>query len=350
MVLVVGQNSVWQNTYRLRNLARGSVNRVEMVFRSAAGKGANVARALRFLGRDSYLIAYAGGPNGRKFVDACDADGIRSQMIEIGQETRICTTLIDGSGTITEIVEPAPAVTDAESLRFREAATSRIAGAAFLVVSGTAVKGESDDCYLRLIESAHKSGVPVLLDSYQAHGRLALDAGPEILKINGDELAELTGLPTKTASLRAEAARAIMNRYAVRWVIVTRGREGAEGFDEASAVAASAPHVDLVNAIGSGDSFTAGVVAHLLASQAHGSAGADGPDSGAHPGAPGSEPEGLGLQVGNREQFPWGAAIGEAVRIGTAMGTANCMNIKPAHIEQPDFERILAAVRVGEAE
>lgn len=323
MVLIVGQNSVWQNTYNLTLLTRGAVNRMTSVFASAAGKGSNVARALRFFGEESMLLAYVGGPNGNKFAAACEEDGIRCDFTAIERETRICTTLIEDSGVITEIVEPAPPISEPERRAFHESVARHIGESRLLVISGTAMTGETESCYLEFARDAHARGVPVVLDSYRDHGRRALEASPEVLKINADELSELSGRDCTTAAARRDAARSIRDRYSVRWVVITRGKEGAEAFDDQRSLEAIAPAVDLRNAIGSGDSFTAGVVAALLEGMP------------AEAGPPGGD-------------FPWNANLERAIRLGTAMGTANCMNLKPGHILRSDYERVLGAVMVND--
>ena len=321
MVLIVGQNSVWQNTYNLRRLTTGSVNRVTNVFASAAGKGSNVARALSFLGEESLLLAYVGGPNGEKFRDACNSDGIRAEFTEIARETRICSTLIEESGRITEIVEPAPPVSPEEVASFRAAFDRNLPSAEMLVVSGTAMTGEPDASYLELNTAAHAAGVPTLLDSYRTHGRRALEAAPEVLKINADELAELSGMDCTTEAARADAADTIRTRFGIRWIIITRGKEGAEAYEGDSLLQATSPALKLVNAIGSGDSFTAGVAHTLLAARRCST-------------------------DGDTASFPWGAELEEALRTGTAMGSANCLNIKPAHIELEDYRQIYDSTEV----
>jgi fructose-1-phosphate kinase PfkB-like protein len=192
-------------------------------------------------------------------------------------------------------------------------------------ISGTAVAGEPEEVYRDFVEAAHRQMVPVLLDSYRTHGRHALDAAPEVLKINADELAELSARPCGNTRERAAAARGIIERFGVRWVIVTRGREGAEGFGARGGAAAEAPRVRLVNAIGSGDSFTAGVVAHLLAARLR---------------------AGDAAGVGDRALFPPTASLQDALRLGVAMGSANCMNLKPGHIEEADFRLLYDAISV----
>ncbi len=314
MILVVGENSAWQKTYLADTVRRGAVNRMRRSYASAAGKGANVCRVLGFLGVESKLIAYAGGATGSRFRDACEADGIEAVFVRIEAETRFCTTIIENDRTTTEIIEPPPAVTETESSMFHSVVESSLAEASLLVVSGTAVGAEPADRYREFIEAAHGLSIPVLLDSYRVHGKAALAASPEVVKINEVELAELTGLPADSLDNRARASAFLRKRYRVRWVIVTRGGRGAEGFCAGRALRATAPRVEIVNSIGSGDAFTAGVAATVKAAGV-----VDAAD------------------------------IAEAVRIGAALGTANCLDIKPGRIDRDLYERILSEVRVVEA-
>lgn len=336
MVLIVGQNSVWQYTYRLPSLASGTVNRVAEVFTSAAGKGSNVARALGLLGKEARLLGYVGGPNGVKFASACREDGIQSDFCEIERETRVCTTLIEDSGRITEIVEPAPHISERERRAHHASFAKHLPSAHVLVISGTAMQGESEDCYLDFVRSAHAQGLPVVLDSYRDHGRRALEAAPEVLKVNGDELAELSRMSCATFEQRGRAAEQILSQSAVRWIIITRGKGGAEAFDGQQAFVASAPEIRLKNAIGSGDAFTAGVVGVLLDHMPSSNEIA-------------SEGSSSRVSAPLRSGFPWNADLAQALKVGTAMGTANCLNLKPGAILRDDYESVLSRVVVSAA-
>ncbi len=317
MVLVVGQNSTWQKTYQIGTLERGGVNRVHNVFSSAAGKGANACRVLHLYDIEHELHAYIGGPDGYKFKGDCDADGIASRFTMIERETRICVTLLEEDRCMTEIVEPAPPIAAAERQAFHETFLDRLAAARMLAVQGTAMIGENDECFREFAEAAKARGIPVLLDSYKTHGRLALDASPEILKVNQDELAELTGLPVDTPEERKEAYRHLRERFGVSWVIITRGEKGAEGSNGSVTVQAGAAPVQPVNPIGSGDSVTAGIVAII-----------------------------------SRDRRPFaemrndGELFQRAVLEGVVAGTANCLSLKPGEILLADMETVRSAAWV----
>ena len=309
MVIVVGQNSAWQKTYRVDRISRGEVNRVLEVRESAAGKGANACRALIHYGVAAELHGYIGGANGRKFAQACRADGLQTQFTEIGGETRICATLIEEDSTMTEIVEPAPPVTPDERERAHALLFDRLSEASMLAICGTAMTGETEECYREFVSAARRAGVPVVLDSYRTHGKLALEAAPEILKINRDELGELSAMPVTSATERIAAYRRLCDRYGLRWIVITHGKDGAEGFNGHAVVRVQPPQVTVVNPIGSGDSATAGII--VAVERAAG---------------------GFAEACGDIDCLR--AAVIEVV----TTGTANCMNHKPGHVEQGDLD------------
>ncbi len=315
MIVVVGQNSTWQKTYFFDSVDRGLVNRVRDAKASAAGKGANVGRVLARYGIEHLVFAYIGGPTGKKFLEDCEADGVSAHFVHITGETRTCVTLIEDDGVITELVEPAPEVTEVERDSYHEALFARIGEASYLCISGTAMSGETDDCYLEFSRAAKQAGVPILLDSYKAHARRALEAGPELLKINDMELGELSGHAVETADERAAACAALRSRYGIHWCIITRGKDGVEGYAESMAVLASPPDVEAVNPIGSGDSVSAGILSVL-------------------------ETDGRRFDelAADEEVFE------RAVLEGAAAGTANCLNWKPAAIEPGNLKRVRGGV------
>ena len=310
MVLVVGQNSVWQHTYFLGRLERGEVNRIERGMGSAAGKGANCARGLAGLGIPHLLLAYSGGLNGRKFAGSCAADGIRFMNIDISGETRVCTTLIEDDGTVTEIVEPSPDICESERISFREAFHGSIGSAGLLVIAGTAMNGEDDDCYLEYTKEAGKRRIPVLLDSYRSHAARALEGAPDILKINARELGHVSSMPAATTDQRKAACAAIRDRYEITAVIVTLGGAGAEGFSGDICLSVSAPDVDVVNTIGAGDAFSAGAAACMISS----------PDP----------------------------PLESVLVWGTALASANCASWKPGEADSALFGKLRDRIRVIE--
>ena len=320
MILVVGQNSGWQNTFILEAFCHGGVTRVSRVLRTPAGKGSNVVRGIKELGLESILLAYVGGGTGKKFADACLEEGLSCDFVWIEGETRSFVTLVENSGTVSEIIEPSPEVTEKEREGYARRFNRLIRGADVLLVQGTAMQGENPDCYRRYIEEAGEAGVPCVIDSFKEHGRRALFASPEVLKINGDEIKELTGLPFGTGNERRAVFKKVHEEYRIPWIIVTLGAEGVTGSDGTGMFTVTSPHIDAVNTVGSGDAFSAGLGVSLQKDIL----------TGASPGV-----------------FPDGFSFSQALIYGTAMGSANCLTLQPGLVKRGDVEDLMVKLKVN---
>ena len=306
MILVVGHNPDWKKIYRISKMEVGRVNRLEAAEFFPAGKGANTARVLQGLGEAVLLLSYFGGSNGERFRRAIAAEGIPHRYVQTRGETRTCTTILEAKQLTTELIEPAAPLEPAEAERFDRLVGRSLAKARLLIIAGTSLPGSPEDCYRGYIERAKKRGIPTILDSYRSHGRAALDASPEVLKINLFELESLTGQSLAEAGKRKAAIARVRDTYGLRWIIVTRGAEGVEGFDGRETLHAVAPKIQVRNPIGSGDAVTAGVACALLRGQ----------------------------------------SLAEALRLGTALGTANCLNLYPGRIEPSEYREILDRVEL----
>ncbi len=270
-VLIVGENSVLQKTSTLGQLNRGEVNRIENQTVSASGKGLNVASVLSALDVTTVLYGYAGGENGRRFTAECRETGIDARIVEIATETRQCMTLIERDGTTTEIVEPSPGITPAESRAFRSAVLSAIPDVSVVCISGTAVGNESCDAYEAMVIECRKHAIPVILDAHKAHGIRALSAGPDILKVNARELSDIyhyisgsePSAESESRQTRHDMAAHIIAAYGVATVIVTRGRHGAEAYASHGWASAASSITAVRNPIGCGDAFTAAVAQRI---------------------------------------------------------------------------------------
>lgn len=73
-------------------------------------------------------------------------------------------------------------------------------------------------------------------------------------------LAAASGLPTDAAAL----AQALCTRYGVRWAVITLGADGAVAYGPDGPVAIPSPPVRLVDTIGAGDTFMAGLLDGLV--------------------------------------------------------------------------------------
>jgi tagatose 6-phosphate kinase len=308
LILVVGHNSDWKKIYRLAAMHVGEVNRLDELHYVAAGKGANTARALRSVGERVLLVGYAGGGNGARFLQALREEGIPHDFQPIRAETRTCVTVLEQDRSATELIEPSPSITDGEARAFERRLARRLPRARCLVIAGTSLPGSPRDCYRRYVEAARRRGVPVVLDSYRDHGLQALEAAPEVLKINRRELESLVGRPLSDQASRKEAYRSVRERFGLRWIVISAGPEALEGYDGQRYLSVTPPSIEAVNPIGSGDAASGGIAV----------------------------------------SFVRGEDLASALQRGAAMGTANCLTLKTGQVDPDRVGRLLGELSVEE--
>lgn len=243
----------------LSRLRPGEVHRATRTEATAGGKGLNVARVARALGAPVLAAGFAGGSNGGWLRARLEEAGIGQHWIAIGGETRICLNLIDDSdGSSTEVLEPGPAIAEAEAEAFADAWAGLCAPGRWMTLSGSLPRGLGDDYYARLIGMARERGARVALDTSGAALELGVRAGPDTVKPNEDEFRQWTGAdPRDERAVRELASR--LGGCGVRTLIVSLGREGCvAATPEGELWRAVPPAIQAANAVGSGDSFVAG--------------------------------------------------------------------------------------------
>jgi tagatose 6-phosphate kinase len=259
MILVVGLTSAWQRTIEFGAFQLGEVNRATRVTESAGGKGTNCARVATQIGAEARLLTVVGGVRGDLLERSLKQQGIHARVVRVAAETRLCQTLL-ASGRATELVEEPGALTRSEVEQVLGLFRSQLARASLVVLIGTVPPGCGEDFYARLIREATRVGVRAIVD---AQSRLLLNAiaeKPFLVRINRKELAAATRFPARTPSAFLAAARKLVGLGA-QTLVISNGSKEVQVFPQGWGF--NPPHVNAVNAVGSGDAMTAGL-AHAL--------------------------------------------------------------------------------------
>lgn len=290
-ILVAGPNPAWQKVMVFGEFRPGQVNRASQSLSMASGKGINAAKVLKRLGHEVTVLQIVGGINGRRVLDACDRMGLASLHVEVPEETRLCVTLADGRGETSELIEPfrvsAPAVEKLLGLLPRD--PGAYDGIAML---GTVPPGAGAGLYDALLERL-RPRVSVI-DAWQDVSA-ATFAKTSAVKMNRSEYGDLEkrlGAPALAGIpflLTAGAGEACVLRSGRSEARIRPARLG-----------------QVANAIGAGDTVTAGLTHFLLA----------------------------------------GEPPVEAFRRALAMGSASCLKFPPAEYADGDYQRLLAETEI----
>lgn len=240
----------------------GTVHRLAQDQTLAGGKGVNVARVLTRLAAPKAvsrpcLFGFLGGPTGRLAETLLGEEDLTGLWRDSAEPTRVCEVVVDREDPEGATVYNArgPRIRPHELRVLDQAVTPLIAEAAVLVCTGSLPPGVPKDHYARLITAARRHGTISVLDAHGETLRAGGKAGPDIVKVNRDELlgAGDGGTDPVTAWLAA----------GTRCVIVTDGARPARALTPDGLFEVAAPEVPTRSAVGSGDAFCAGLVHSL---------------------------------------------------------------------------------------
>jgi 1-phosphofructokinase family hexose kinase len=194
MILTVTLNAAIDRTVAVPNFRLGHRHRAVESRTVAGGKGINVARALKLLGRPVIATGFSGGPTGARLLEQLRNEAVLTDFTQIAAETRINLAVIDPtSGEQTEINERGPAVSPEEVESFVARLRYLADGAELCVLAGTLPPGAGDDLYARLVKDLSERGVPVVLDAEGGSMLAGLRAGASVVTPNEREAEELVG-------------------------------------------------------------------------------------------------------------------------------------------------------------
>jgi tagatose 6-phosphate kinase len=272
VIFLAGHPSL-DRLYEVPRVQPGRIHRPTLVRVVPGGKGLNAARVARRLGGDSHVLGLLAGHTGRWIAEALTADGVDGTFVWTAGETRTSVSVASADepdGSITGFYEGSAPIPAGAWTELEAAASALLPKADMVCLSGGLIPGAPVDGYRRIVELAHAAGVPVAIDSHGPPLLEALEAGPELVKVNAEEAAEaleVTAPENEPLSWGAGAAAELHRRVpGNRMTVVTCGTSGMVLADDSGD--AFGGRIDEVSRypVGSGDAVLASLTLSLLAS------------------------------------------------------------------------------------
>jgi 1-phosphofructokinase family hexose kinase len=264
VILTVTVNAAVDRTVAVPNFRLAQRHRAVESRTVAGGKGINVARALKLLGRPVIATGFVGGPTGTRVMEQLREESVLTDFIRIAAETRINLAVIDPtSGDQTEINERGPAVSPEEAKELFERIGYLAGGVKICVLAGSLPPGAGDDLYARLIADLGRRGVPVVLDAEGEAMLSGVRAGASMVTPNEREAEELVGQEFSEPDDLAHGLRELV-RLGATEAAITRPEGCVAVVGENSERRLLEVHtepLEPVSTVGSGDAFLAGYVA-----------------------------------------------------------------------------------------
>ncbi len=307
MIVTVTLNPAVDQTLVLDRLATGDTNRVRDSRIDPGGKGINVSRVLRELGRESLATGLAPGTLGRFIEHSLLDTGILCDFVHTRGQTRTNLTVVDETAHETTLFSYRGPTTDPRHVQTLEARLRRdLSKGDWLVVAGSIPPPIEASEYAQLIELGRQAGAHTVLDADAAALEAGLTAHPELVKANHHEAERLLGRALDEDRDVLRAADEL--RDGASAAVITAGGRGAAAVSEEGAWWAWPPETVVVSAVGAGDALLAGLL----------------------------------LKLEN------GGTLEDGLRYGTAAGAAACLTPGTQLCRREEVDRLLPQVRLDQ--
>lgn len=270
-MLVVTPNTCIDVTTWLAALTPGTVSRSTRTLSTAGGKGVNVCRSLRALGRTPRLVGLSPVEDGR-LEQLLAAEGTAFVPVPHRGQGRVAMIFLEEDGRVTVVNGRGPEPDAWDPAAFLPRVRAELAGAPAVACSGSLPPGLPETSYAEVVAAAHERGIEAFVDAAPAVLAATLPSGPDLVSPNvgeaeallhgrTDEHVEESGDDLVDRCL--EASRELHARGARR-AVVTAGSHGAALSTAGGTWWIGAARVPVANPIGAGDSFLAGTSAALV--------------------------------------------------------------------------------------
>lgn len=275
MIVTVTLNAALDRTLRVPNFQLGRRNRANASLSLPGGKGVNVARSLKILGRPVIATGLAGGRTGTQIIEQLTAEGMLNDFVRIRDDSRASMAVIDATNTQqTEINEHGPEVQADELEMLLSKVRYLSQGADMFVLAGSLPPNVPTDHYAALLAELRRHKVVTALDAAGQVLREALAGEPSIVSPNMFEAEEIVGHEFADEDDMVEGAAAITGM----------GPGGVLIHHDDGCIARLRPDVgrgwltyrarlprrtDVVSTVGSGDAFLAGFLSGRYMGEGH---------------------------------------------------------------------------------
>lgn len=260
MIVTVTPNPSLDRTVEIDQLRRGEVHRATGGRVDPGGKGVNVSRALAAGDVATVAVIPSGGAEGAQFSELLAPFGVQAVRVPIAGTMRSNITVVEPDGTTTKLNEPGPELSAEEIGALERTVLELAARATWVVGAGSLPRGVGTDFYARLVGMLRAVDARVCVDGSGRPFVEAVDAGPDLVKPNADELAELVGRPLRRLGEIVDAAHEVRKR-GVDTVLVSLGADGALLVSGEEVLHGWAPAARVRSTVGAGDATLAGFLA-----------------------------------------------------------------------------------------
>ena len=259
MIYTVTMNPSLDYIVQLETFEEGKLNRSIFEQIDVGGKGINVSIALKHLGRISTPLGYVAGFTGDEIEKRISSHGLIPDFIKLDHgQSRINIkmkhleeTEINASGSTVE-------KEDIEKLYVK---LEHLTEGDILILSGSMASGVDHNFYADVMKYLEGRKIRIVVDAVGSVLKTVLPYHPYLIKPNQHELSEIFGQKILENQVEEYACKLVS--MGAQNVLVSLGENGAILVNK-QVYRSAAPHGEILNSVGAGDSMIAAFLASKL--------------------------------------------------------------------------------------
>ncbi|WP_026671672.1 1-phosphofructokinase [Alkalihalobacterium bogoriense] len=232
----------------------GELNRSKKEMKNPGGKGINVSRVLKQLGVNTTATGFLGGFTGEFIKQKLQEEQIKTDFIEIQEDTRINIKLKGIQET--EINGSSPFI---ERSKHEELVSkiSKVSEQDIIVLGGSVPASLPLNIYQTISQKGKERKAKIVLDASGEAFIHGLEEQPFLIKPNHHELGELFGVTISSVKEAIPFGKTLLDK-GIENIIVSFASKGALFMSQTSCYIANVPRGIVRNSVGAGDSVVAG--------------------------------------------------------------------------------------------
>ncbi len=262
MILAINVNASLDRVFIIERFLPDTHMRSPRAQNFIGGKGLNTAMVLQTLGAPILAISFMAGRNGEIVNELLKQSQLPCELIWLPGETREANIIIETSlNRHSHITTFGYDLTQDDCNLLLRKIQELSAQSDWAVMAGSLPKGAPQDFYAEIISLLHRQGVKTLIDSSGILMLKAIEASPEIVKMNQLEFQETFNVEVQGTEDWISACEFQRQRLNLQTLVITCGKDGILALTpDGIFQAGCSQEIKEVNAAGAGDAVSAALV------------------------------------------------------------------------------------------
>ena len=260
MVTTVTFNPAIDKTLILDSFEIGKVNRLKSSREDVGGKGINVSKVINLLKGETIATGFLGSHNKGVFENHFTNTGLKNDFVYVNDNTRVNTKIISLKDSLTtDLNEIGFFVNEDNITELKKKIINHAKKSQYTVFSGSFPRNLKLSNYIDYINSV-KQNTNVIIDADGEVLKEGIKTSPYLIKPNENELRDTVGINVTNIEEVIKGTLNIIQTYKVKWVLVSRGKDGSILISKDKIYLAKPIKVKVISSVGAGDSMLGGLI------------------------------------------------------------------------------------------